>query len=333
MLWSAATADGNQVVIKLYRDAPISSDSTDAITEFEHETRARAVLSHPNILPVLDWGVDVTGDERVPFVVLPYCEIGDLRTFLKGRSFVPLDTGLQLLRQLAAAIDYAHLKGFLHGDIKPENVLFWHSPDHACLSDFGASRQHPQRVEVSRTLSGPAGPGTPIYLSPEELRGEASSHASDIYAFGLVAFELLTGARPVIAKSAYLEMQARIEGALKPARVLNPLLSGEVERAFFSALNVDPTLRPVSASRFIEFLQLGGATATSYAAPAGRSSGPASPLVTSPARRPFTGGQKLALITAIITALVTLATAVINVAPQLMKSGVPRSAADSSGSK
>lgn len=318
VLWLGEREGAEQVVVKLYRDAPIVGSGAEAVTEFEQETRARAALVHPNVLPVLDWGVDESGHDQVPFVVLPYCARGDLRQFLKGRAFVPVDMGLRLLKQLAAAIDHAHVQGFLHGDIKPENVLFWRSPEHVCLSDFGASRYFPQRVDMSsHAVSGRAA-GTPIYLSPEEIAGQAPTQASDIYSFALVAFEVLAGARPFDNPSAFEAMRVRISGELKSARSINPLLSSDIERAFFAALNVDPGARPPSASRFVEFLERGGATATSYKA------SPASETAVRAAktkRKSLSAAQRVAVVTALIAAAASISVALINIVPKLLGRG------------
>lgn len=310
VLWLAKDATGDELVVKLYRDAPVGLGAP--LTEFEHETRARAALKHPNILPVLDWGIDDTdAGEPVPFLVFPYCSLGDLRGRLRGTAFLPLDAGIPVLRQVAAAIDHAHVRGFIHGDIKPENVLFWRTPEHACVTDFGASHYFPQRVQLSHSSA--VRFGTPIYLSPEELDGGRATTASDIYAFGLVAFEVLVGALPFDSSNPYRAMGVRIEGDLKPARALNPRLSREIERAFFSVLNVDPANRPPSASRFVELLESGGATATSYTTVAQSKNRVPSKLSSTK----FSSRQRIVLISAIITALVTIATAIINVVPQL----------------
>jgi serine/threonine-protein kinase len=250
VIWSAVSATGEEFIVKLMRGTPSSAKQWNALSEFELETETHSKLSHPNILPILDWGVDSEGLQPAPFLVLPPCKYGDLRQAIGGQRFIPFERAIRILQPLAAAIDYAHSCGILHGDIKPENVLFWQSRDHACLADFGASRYYPQ----SLAISGQGAIGTADYLSPEELDGGRATPASDLYSFALVAYEILTGDLPFDHSVAFHSMQARLHGELSSALAKNPLLPVRVNPAFLAAFALAPEKRPRSAAMFVQSL-------------------------------------------------------------------------------
>jgi serine/threonine-protein kinase len=250
VIWSAVSGTGEELIIKLMRGTPSSAKQWNALSDFELETETHSNLSHPNILPILDWGVDSEGLQPAPFLVLPQCKYGDLRQAIAGQRFIPFERAIRILQPLAAAIDYAHSCGILHGDIKPENVLFWQSRDHVCLADFGASRYYPQ----SLTISGQGVVGTADYLSPEELDGGRATPASDLYSFALVAYEILTGDLPFDHSVAFHSMQARLHGELSSALAKNPLLPARVNPAFLAAFALSPEKRPRSAAMFVQSL-------------------------------------------------------------------------------
>jgi len=116
VLYEGLDSDGRAICIKLYHKA-----KSIYLDDFARELTALRNLQHPNILPVLDFGIDTTD---TPFIVVPMCKGGDLRSVLRtGRAFLPVREAIPLLAQVASAIDFAHGRGFIHGDIKPENIL------------------------------------------------------------------------------------------------------------------------------------------------------------------------------------------------------------------
>ena len=182
--------DDRPLLIKSFREL----DASDAsISSFYREIEALLKLRHPNILEILDYSPGTTAGAP-PFLVLPWCKGGNLKEFARRADFLPLESAIPLLRQIAAAIDYAHLNGVIHGDIKPQNVLLSADRQQAYLADFGMAKY----FEVTdRVVSlAVAGEGTSAYLSPEQLSDNKQTPRSDIYSFGLVAYQLLTGQMP-----------------------------------------------------------------------------------------------------------------------------------------
>jgi serine/threonine protein kinase len=331
VIWNAVSGTGDELIIKLFRGTPKSWRRTNALSDFIRETEVHSKLSHQNILPILDWGIDSEGLQTAPFLVLPLCKYGDVRQAIQAQSFIPFERGIRILQQLAAAVDYAHSCGVLHGDIKPENALFWRSPDHACLADVGASRYYPQSVEVSAEAL-----GTPDYLSPEELDGRRATPASDLYSFALVAYEILTGALPFDHAVASKSIHSRLHGELENALKKNPLLPSWVGRVFGAAFALDPALRPRSATLFVESLVTEPAAGnprivvsqvekSAHRATTVDDSGRQQHPVEQRRSR-YTPEQRIVLWTAIIGGIVTIVTALIAaIFPSVFSRGSPAS--------
>lgn len=303
VLYAGIDESGNDVCIKLFRDPP---DPKDSSRSFAHEVQAQRGMSHPNILPVVDYGAaqELTPG---PFLVMPLCTGGDLRSMIQSRDFVPLHEALTVLQQVAAAIDYAHRSGFIHGDIKPENILFRHSGSQPCLADFGVSRYFPFTERVV-TMEGQERAGSTAYLSPEQVERNEISPRSDIYAFALVAYELLAGALPFDMKApAFQLMKAKVEGKLADPRDLNPMIPAPTSKVLLKCLHTDPKSRPSSASEFCDALAISGQ-------PASRGGGRRSSVWGS-----LPLAHRITLVAAIITAVGAIVAAGIIMIPSLLK--------------
>lgn len=304
---------GETVCIKVFRDPPRTFRKS-LFQEFLREVTAQMTIKHPNILPIRDFGVG-TSNNPAPFLVLPMCEEGDLRSLMKSRSFMPINSALPILEQIALAIDHAHSCGFIHGDIKPENILLAEQATHCYLSDFGMSKyfQILEMMSVSAEIPERGGGGTTYYLSPEQIDEGRQSPRSDIYSFAIVAYELLTGMLPFdVSVPPFKQMRQKIDGKLIDPFQVNAALPQSTRDALLQALNVDSDKRPASAFEFFQNLTRGVPTERSPVEP--RDSDGRKNLWTS-----FEPGTKVAIITALIAALAGIITAIIKIIPELRK--------------
>jgi len=157
-------------------------------TRFEREAKMIALLEHPAIVPVYDFGEQ---DEQ-PYIVMRYMAGGSLADHLM-KGAVPLDETARIIARLAPALDAAHARGIIHRDLKPGNVLF-DQYGNAFLSDFGIARL---TQSAATTITGEAIVGTPAYMSPEQVQGtKAIDGRADIYAMGVLIYQMLTGQAP-----------------------------------------------------------------------------------------------------------------------------------------
>jgi serine/threonine protein kinase len=155
-------------------------------TRFEREAKTIAMLEHPSIVPVYDFGEE----EGQPYFVMRYMTGGSLTNRMKEGP-MPIEEVVRLFRRIAPAIDEAHIKGIIHRDLKPGNILFDQYGD-PYISDFGIAKI----AATTTNVTGSAIMGTPAYMSPEQAQGEGIDGRSDIYGLGVILFELLTGTQP-----------------------------------------------------------------------------------------------------------------------------------------
>jgi eukaryotic-like serine/threonine-protein kinase len=295
-------------------------------SEFLSEVQARRLLVHPSILPILDLGIDKVNEGGEPFLVFPHCEGGNLRALLAHRSYVPVLEAVPILRAVAAALDFAHARGIVHGDVKPENILFpQKGRSDAVLSDFGMSVHFAHIEELSSSTVEDRG-GSSAYLAPEQISSAIQSTRSDIYSFATVAYEMLAGRRPVDEGApAFKQMLAKVKGELIAPQAHNPSLPDIVCEALLWGLTLEPKERPLSATQLCEVLEgrlaLGHARQAVEAArgsePARIELSPSSWLTSAPdARLPkraqMSSKQKAAVWVAIVTTIGSTAAAVIN---------------------
>ena len=253
MLFRAHDEAGQVVCVKSFE----KTGSDFSLDAFHREVQVYGRLSHPNVLALIDHGDDATRDK--PFMVMPYCEGGDLSRAMQGRNFFPVDEALAILRQVAGALDHSHAKGYIHGDVKPGNILFDRTGSRAFLSDYGIARMFPFVEAITQPG---AGAGTTTYLSPEQIRAHQQTPRSDIYSLAVVAYQLLTGSLPFDTNAPLFEqLLAKIEGKIVEPRQANPMLSAAASRGLRQGLSTNPLERPVNALAFCE--QLGSKDGTS----------------------------------------------------------------------
>jgi serine/threonine protein kinase len=244
------------VAVKLLADRYAGDD--EARARFRREGLAAARLSAaPNVVTVFD----VAEYRGRPLIVMEYLEGGSVYERLRqGR--VSMEQALRWLEQAASALDEAHAHGVVHRDVKPANLLL-DRDGNVHVSDFGiASATGADTLTTPGMVLGTAG-----YLSPEQARGEPATAASDRYALGVVAFELLTGRRPFAGDTPTTEAFAHLHADVPSATSLDPALPSAVDAVFASALAKDPSARPASARELVGRLRATLAGEVRLAAP------------------------------------------------------------------
>ena len=197
------------VALKVVKPEIVAGVGAD---RFVTEIRTTAYLKHPHILPLFDSG-SVGG---APFYVMPYIDGESLRVRLRREGQLPLTDTMTMLRELADALAYAHSQGVVHRDIKPDNVLL--SGRHVFLADFGIARALEAGAAADQTVTATSTiVGTPAYLSPEQAAGTSHiDHRTDIYSFGVMAYEMLAGVQPFSANTSAAVMAAHMTATPEP---------------------------------------------------------------------------------------------------------------------
>ena len=241
---------GRPVVIKIL---PRELAAAVSVERFRREILLAAGLQHPHIVPVHAAG-ETNG---LPYLIMPYVEGESLRARLnRGRPRVA--ESVAILRDVARALAYAHARGIVHRDIKPDNVLI--SSGSAAVADFGVAKaissawqaDTPQRGTL--TMSGTS-LGTPDYMAPEQVAADPSTdHRADIYAFGIMAYEMLAGETPFHGRSPRTLFAAHLTEPPQPLAERRPDLPARLAALVMRCLEKDPAHRPQSADELAEAL-------------------------------------------------------------------------------
>jgi serine/threonine-protein kinase len=213
---------------------------------FQQEARLLARLQHPHILPVFDYGEA----QGYTYLVMPYVEAGTLAGLLRGKP-LPLPQVLRVISQVGDALDYAHSQGLIHRDVKPSNVLL-DERGNCLLTDFGIAKL---LAGASALTSTGTLIGTPAYMSPEQGRGEVLDPRSDLYALGVVLYEMLTGRVPYQAETPVAVIFKHAHAPLPPPRDYNPDLAPALEPVLHQALAKQPADRFATAGDLVQALQ------------------------------------------------------------------------------
>src|SRR5215467_7040386 len=213
---------------------------------FYQEAETIAKLSHPSIVRVSDFDVQ----DGTPFLVMDYAAGGSLRQRYRKGSLVPLPHIVSYVKQVAAALQYAHDKKFIHRDVKPENMLIGQHQE-VLLSDFGIATIAHSTSSLSASAEGTS--GTLAYMAPEQIEGHPRP-ASDQYALAVVVYEWLCGERPFEGSVSELIAQ-QVSMSPLPLRERVPTIPPEVEQVVLRALAKDPKARFASVKDFAEALE------------------------------------------------------------------------------
>jgi serine/threonine protein kinase len=249
-----------QVAIKVIRAEaapyPNSETAKESARLFQREIRAIAMLDHPHILPLFDYGEENIKGATLTYMVMPYRVEGSLSTWLQQRGGTQLVSTLEVahyIRQAASALTYAHNHKIIHQDVKPSNFLVRNNeedpnqPD-LLLADFGIAKFTSASASMSQTSR-----GTPTYMAPEQWSGQPVA-ASDQYALAVTAYQLLTGNLPFQGRQEQV-MYMHFNTEPKPPSALNPRLTKEIDMIILRGLAKKPEERFLSISAFSNAFQ------------------------------------------------------------------------------
>jgi eukaryotic-like serine/threonine-protein kinase len=226
------------------------ADDPTFVSRFRREALSAARLVHPNIVQVFDFGFDERQHQH--FIVMEHVPGHSCAELLRDHGHLEVDDAVEIITQACRGLDYAHRNGVVHRDVKPGNLLV-SDADVVKLADFGIARAMGQSsiTQVGSVL------GTAAYLAPEQARGEEAGPRADIYALGVVAYQLLSGRLPYEASSlSELALKQQRESPI-PLDELNPQIPAELARAVELALALDQAHRPTDTPAFAEALRNG----------------------------------------------------------------------------
>lgn len=218
-----------QVALKVLPQQFLSDDTY--LQRFEREVKIVSKLEHRNIVPVYDYG-EYNGQ---PYIAMRYMPAGSVDEMLHDGP-MSLDMIVNILEQVAPALDYAHTKEVLHRDLKPSNILM-DDGGGAFITDFGIARiigEHGANITTHGVV------GTPSYMSPEQAQGKHMDGRSDVYSLGVMLFEMATGRRPFESETPYSIAVMQVTQAPPSPRSINPKLSEAVESVILKSMQKSP---------------------------------------------------------------------------------------------
>lgn len=237
---------GKHVAVKVLTSKLVADDT--AMQRLRREAGLAMRLNHPNVCSILRLGETETG---LIYLVMPYLK-GELLSDLEGRiGPMPVERAMPLVIQMCEGLHHAHGLDIVHRDLKPENVMIVtdDGEDCAVVMDFGLAKDRGASSLKKLTATGIV-LGTPEFMSPEQVRGLDLDERSDVYALGIVAFEMLTGKLPFEGRSAQEMMIARLRGKATPIRQHRPELSPKLEKVLMKAMESSPDKRYASTKEF-----------------------------------------------------------------------------------
>lgn len=242
------TALGRIVVLKVLAPELAASLSAE---RFKREITLAARLQHPHIVPLLSTGQATDS----LFYTMPLVDGESLRERMARERPMTIESVSRILTEVASALAYAHDEGVVHRDIKPENVMFFHGS--AVVLDFGIGKAvsaatHAAEETTGRITQRGMSLGTPTYISPEQAVGDPDlDHRADIYSFGVMAYEMLTGHPPFSGKSAQMVMAAHAHQQPEPVNKRRPDTPLALARIVMQCLEKTPAARPQNAAEIV----------------------------------------------------------------------------------
>ncbi len=241
--------EGTDAVLNRRVAIKIPRDATRSHADFVAEARANASLSHPSVIPLLEFGTD--SELGIPFLVFPFVEGGDLGRMIEKSAPLSPSVAARLIIDIAGAIQHAHSRDLYHRDLKPRNILI-DTSGRAFVSDFGLSihvaAQRKQRNEIA---------GTPAYMAPEQIRGETESldGRSDVWALGVILYELLGNRRPFKGETSEELRSAILNHSPRPLTQFASQVPTELDELCRRCLKRSPEDRFASSGELASALQ------------------------------------------------------------------------------
>ena len=232
--------DDRTVAIKILKDE--FSNDADFVRRFKNESKAIAVLSHPNIVKVYD----VSFGEKVQYIVMEYVDGITLKEYIQKQHIITWNDAVFFTTQILRALQHAHDKGIVHRDIKPQNIILLPTGN-IKVTDFGIARF--SRTET-KTLTENA-IGSVHYISPEQAKGEFTDERADIYSVGVVLYEMLAGKVPFDADSAVSVALMQLQKEPKKLTEINPNIPVGIEQICFHAMQKNPQDRYQTATEML----------------------------------------------------------------------------------
>lgn len=247
---------GDEVAVKVLLKKFVAD--TEAVERFRREARAAAMLRHPNVVTIHDFG-EARGDDAPAYIVMELVEGESLRDLLRREGRIETERAVPLMRDICAGVGAAHRRNIWHRDLKPDNVIIL-APDEdreretVKVVDFGIAKLRDLSGAPTLTQTG-AVMGTPYYMSPEQCRGESLDARSDVYSLGAMLYEMLAGAPPFTASNSTGVIAKHLTETPRPLPK-DSRVPPALEAAMIRALAKDPEERQQDASAFSRELQV-----------------------------------------------------------------------------
>jgi eukaryotic-like serine/threonine-protein kinase len=237
--------NGHQVAIKV----PHFEMESDPVffDRFHREAEIGQALDHPSVMKVF-----ADGEHSKVYMVMEWVDGKLLRQILVDKRKLPPERAVQITLGICDALSYIHAHGIVHRDLKPENIMVDEN-DHIKLIDFGIAGKEGARRLTFAKLSQVM--GTPEYISPEQVKGKRGDQRSDIYALGVMLYEMLTGKPPFQGPNPFAIMNDRLLNNPIPPREIDPSISPQLQEIIYRALERDPKNRYATAKEFAHDLE------------------------------------------------------------------------------
>ncbi len=234
------TIDDREVAIKILKDEFLNNE--DFIRRFKNESKAIAVLSHPNIVKVYD----VSFGDMIQYIVMEYIDGITLKEYINQQKVITWKETVHLITQILKALSHAHSKGVVHRDIKPQNMMLL-SDGTIKVTDFGIARfSNSTRTMTEQAI------GSVHYIAPEQAKGDVTDGKTDIYSLGVMMYEMLTGKLPFDGENAVSVALMHLQVVPENPRTINPSIPEGIEEITLKAMQKQPCDRYQSAQEMLQ---------------------------------------------------------------------------------